>query len=183
MLVVFYLLGLSWTSVALAVPSFLRVSLNDRLLKFVEIFHSCLIFAFAVVFLTYAETFGSSHCCNSTAKAVFFISFSALHVGRKVGWAIVISVAVFYAVHSVREVVVVWSRREEKGGQSDVEGNLKGETDVEESEEEMALSKKKTCCCREKKCLVSETESDSPKDEEEGRMRSIAVRTNCNSSR
>lgn len=76
--------------------TFTRFKDHSKKLSYLSIFHSCLVFAFAIALLVKWEIFGSNPECNSEAVVVIFRSFSAIHAGRKAGWATVIIALVLY---------------------------------------------------------------------------------------
>lgn len=94
---VFYLLAISWVTVFFSLPSFHRFPAGTKALKLLSILQSYLIFTFALVILIIAERFGNRPECNRIAVVVLFRPFSALKVGRIIGW---ITVGTITAVYS-----------------------------------------------------------------------------------
>ena len=95
-LVVFYLLAISWVTVFFSLPSFHRFPAGTKALKLLSILQSYLIFTFALVILIIAERFGNRPECNRIAVVVLFRPFSALKVGRIIGWITVGSITAVY---------------------------------------------------------------------------------------
>jgi len=89
-IVVLYLLGMSWFTVVLSLPSGLqRFARSAKTLKLSHIVQSILVFVFAFTVLARAETFGSIPSCNAHAVVALFYPISALRTGRIVGWVVV----------------------------------------------------------------------------------------------
>ena len=112
-----YVLVLSATTIVIAAPTYgrLGIDLNTKKLNYAVFLQGCCVFIFVTMLLAKASTFGPSYCCNHTAKALFFRSFSALHGGRIGGWVlagIVMIAFVFTILH-----------RAIKGGQPETEKN------------------------------------------------------------
>ena len=101
--VVFYLLCLSWITVIFSLPSCHRFPDGTKILKFVSVVQSCIVFAFVLVLLIKAKTFGSNPGCNGHAVVTLFRPFSALNAGRIVGWVVVVAVIAFYSGMTVVE--------------------------------------------------------------------------------
>jgi len=95
-LVVFYLLAISWVTVFFSLPSFHHFPAGTKALKLLSIIQSYLIFTFALVILIIAERFGNRPECNRIAVVVLFRPFSALKVGRIIGWITVGSITAVY---------------------------------------------------------------------------------------
>jgi hypothetical protein len=102
-LVVYYLLSMSWIAMVTSMPSCHRFAGGTKILKFLSIIQSYLVFAFALAMLTKAKTVGSNPECNGNAVVVLFRPFSALHAGRTVGWIVTTSVIAFYTGMMVME--------------------------------------------------------------------------------
>jgi hypothetical protein len=95
-LVVFNLLAISWVTIFFTLPSCHRFGDVARTLKILSVVQSCLVFTFALALLISARTFGSNPECNRNAVVVLFRPFSALDVGRIVGWIVVVTVLAIY---------------------------------------------------------------------------------------
>jgi len=97
-LVVFYLLFMSWFTVAISLPSCRRFGSKTRILNFWSILQSYTVFAFAFTILIQARTYGSSPQCNGNAVVVLFRPFNALNAGRIVGWIVIVFFVISYTI-------------------------------------------------------------------------------------
>jgi len=96
-LVMFYLLYLSWAAVCYTSRQ-CTLSSHDgvRMLQVTCIFYSYIIFAFALVLLITAESFGNTPECNRHAVIVLFRPFPAFPQGWIIGWTLTFIVFVIY---------------------------------------------------------------------------------------
>ncbi|KIM74202.1 hypothetical protein PILCRDRAFT_828496 [Piloderma croceum F 1598] len=95
-LVVFYLLLMSWVAV-IGSLSFCHLFVDGTaIIKIWSIAQSYVIFAFTLVILIKSQTFGNNPQCNDNAVVVLFRPFSALRVGRTVGWIVAVTVIAVY---------------------------------------------------------------------------------------
>ncbi|KLO07182.1 hypothetical protein SCHPADRAFT_945490 [Schizopora paradoxa] len=95
-LIVLYLLSISWIAICVAMTTFNRFKDHNQKLSYLSIFQSYLVFAFAIALLAKWKNFGSTPECNSEVVVFIFRIFNAIHVGRKAGWAVVITALVLY---------------------------------------------------------------------------------------
>jgi hypothetical protein len=103
-LVVFYLLLMSWVAVIGSLSSFChRFVDGTAIIKIWSIVQSYVIFAFTLVILIKARTFGNNPQCNGHAVVVLFQPFSALSAGRTVGWIVTVTVIAVYTGVTVAE--------------------------------------------------------------------------------
>ena len=102
-LVVFYLLLMSWVAVIGSLSFFHRFVHGTAIIKIWSIAQSYVIFAFALVILIKARTFGNNPQCNVNAVVVLFRPFSALNPGRTVGWIVTVTVIAIYTGVTVAE--------------------------------------------------------------------------------
>ncbi|KLO17533.1 hypothetical protein SCHPADRAFT_994226 [Schizopora paradoxa] len=113
-LIVFYLLAMSWVAVFFSLPSYNRFIKSDNVLKYLSVFQSYLLFAFALAILVKGDSFGSSPECNSEALVVIFRPFSAIHGGRVVGWITVSIALLFYTFLTVSDYLPTAKKEWEK---------------------------------------------------------------------
>ena len=101
----FYLLTFSWAAVTISLSSVNQLSKpHTRVLKIVAITLSYAYFAFRIILLAKATTFGSDPECNRKAiAAFFFVSFPAIHGGRALGFLTFISLIMFYTMLTIRD--------------------------------------------------------------------------------
>jgi len=102
-LVVFYLLLMSWAAVIGSLSSCHRFVHGTAIIKIWSIAQSYVIFAFALVILIKARTFGNNPQCNVNAVVVLFRPFSALNPGRTVGWIVTVTAIAIYTGVTVAE--------------------------------------------------------------------------------
>jgi hypothetical protein len=131
-LIVSYLFSMSWVAVITSLSSCHRFVDGTTVIKIWSIVQSYVIFAFALVILIKAQTFGNNPECNGNAVVVLFRPFSALHAGRIVGWVVTMAVIVLYTgVTTIeywmkcREQVQLWIiRRRVRISDAEAEPNL-----------------------------------------------------------
>jgi hypothetical protein len=76
---------------------------GTAIIKIWSIAQSYVIFAFILVILIKAQTFGNNPECNDNAVVVLFQPFSALRGGRIVGWIVTVAVIATYTGMTVTE--------------------------------------------------------------------------------
>jgi hypothetical protein len=100
---------MSWVTIVLSLPSCYErrdpqskahdihtVPITSRLLQIFSVLQSCTVFAFTLVLLVMAETFGTTPECNRNAVVVLFRPFPALNAGRIIGCIVVALVFIVY---------------------------------------------------------------------------------------
>jgi hypothetical protein len=102
-LVVFYLLLMSWAAVMGSLSFCHRFVHGTAIIKIWAIAQSYVIFAFTLVILIKSRTFGNNPQCNVNAVVVLFRPFSALNPGRTVGWIVTVTVIAIYTGVTVAE--------------------------------------------------------------------------------
>lgn len=98
---VFYILTMSWTTVFFSLPSFHRFPDRTKSLKLLSILQSYLIFAFVLILLFHARTFGNRVECNPRAVMVIFRPFSAVKASRILEIIIVLVVALYTSMTAI----------------------------------------------------------------------------------
>jgi hypothetical protein len=102
-LVVCYLLYLSWVTVFFSLPSCNRFCEDTKSLKRLSVVQSYTVFAFALVILINAKTFGNNPECNRSAKVVLFRPFSAIHAGRIAFGIVTVVIIISYTVMTAKD--------------------------------------------------------------------------------
>jgi hypothetical protein len=119
---------MSWVTIVLTLPSYyerrdpqgkahdiLTVPISSRLLQIFSVLQSCTVFAFTLVLLIMADTFGATPACNRKAVVVLFRPFRALNAGRIVGCVVVAIVFIVYVPVTAMEFRrQFWEKRESK---------------------------------------------------------------------
>jgi hypothetical protein len=77
--------------------------MSSRLLQIFSVLQSCTVFAFTLVLLVMAETFGATPACNRNAVVVLFRPFPALNAGRIIGCIVVAIVFMAYVLVTAME--------------------------------------------------------------------------------
>jgi hypothetical protein len=110
-LVIFYLHLMSWVVVITSLSSCHRFADGTAIIKIWSIAQSYVIFAFVLVILIKAQTFGNNPACNDNAVVVLFRPFSALRGGRIVSWIVTVAVIATYTGVTVTEYwMKCWGR-------------------------------------------------------------------------
>jgi len=94
---------MSWIVVITSLASCSRLSDDTKVLQLASVIQSYVTLAFAFTVLATAPDFGISSECNQNTLAVIFRPFSALKVGRILGWILFGLVLIFYTTMTARD--------------------------------------------------------------------------------